>query len=256
MSLKKILPILILIFLENGSYAQNVKVSDHNGVNIWVRSSNREASRWTLQDWLEQKDRSRIMDLWLNMNSPSPYEFEVGLWQNSYSTSISSPASQTNYISTQGNISAYAQIFGLTAEYENNIKEQYNDVIGKFDLRLMGNSIQNTNLTFHLGQRTRAMSYLATNPQVKNSFAELSLCMHLSKFFGITGGYRVYQPATDPTINQSVAGTLSEGGLFIDFKAVRVFGSWFEDLQVNTPTTGSSTSTIRTGYRSGVQIFF
>lgn len=261
MSQNKTLLVLLILVMGIQVHADSSKSGSHgsgggSSGDFWQRSDKREASRWTLQEWLEQRDRSRMMDIWLSLNSASPYEFKLGYWQNSYDTVTSAPASTTGSISTAGNFSAYAQIFGLSLEHENNIKEQYSDLVGKFDLRLLGNSIQNSNLTLHFGQRTRNLTYLASGAQVKNPFAELSLCLHFSKFFGLTGDYRYYQPTTDTTLNQSIAGSLTEGGVFIDFKALRVFGSWFQDLQTNTPTAGAMTTTTRTGYRGGVEIYF
>src|SRR3954466_11936312 len=32
-------------------------------------------TRWSLSDWLETRDKMRLMDLWLAIHSPTPYEF-------------------------------------------------------------------------------------------------------------------------------------------------------------------------------------
>jgi hypothetical protein len=42
------------------------------------RSDVKTKTRWSLQEWLETRDRMRLMDLWLAFHSPSPYEFFVG----------------------------------------------------------------------------------------------------------------------------------------------------------------------------------
>ncbi len=46
---------------------------------LFQRAAMRETKRWTLQEWLETKERNRMMDLWLAVNSPSPYEAMLGL---------------------------------------------------------------------------------------------------------------------------------------------------------------------------------
>src|SRR2546430_2360434 len=32
-------------------------------------------TRWNISDWLETRDKMRLMDLWLAIHSPAPYEF-------------------------------------------------------------------------------------------------------------------------------------------------------------------------------------
>ena len=41
------------------------------------KSQAKEGSRWTLQEWMAQKQRNSLMDQWLMMNSPSPFEFFI-----------------------------------------------------------------------------------------------------------------------------------------------------------------------------------
>src|SRR5437868_3922253 len=119
------------------------------------RAERRESKRWTLQEWLEQKDRNRMMDMWLSMNAPSPYELMLGGSYNSFQSETASNPVLNKYTSYSGVFSAYAQLVGLTAEYENNTQEGLNDLSGLFNLRFFGHTIQGTSLTLHYGQRTR-----------------------------------------------------------------------------------------------------
>src|SRR5271170_4050109 len=42
------------------------------------KQEDKDANRWSLSQWLETRDKMRLMDLWLAIHSPSPYEFYVG----------------------------------------------------------------------------------------------------------------------------------------------------------------------------------
>lgn len=217
------------------------------------RAERRQSQRWTLQEWLAQKDRNNMMDMWLSMNSPSPYELMLGISYNSYDQESSAAAGTTNkYTSYQGTFSAYAQFVGLTAEYENNTQEGFNDLSGLFNLRLLGSSIQGSYLTLHYGMRTHTQS----NPQValRQQFAQASLQMYVIKQFGFDGLYRYYMPVTDDTLGE-VKGNLTEAGAFIDFKNFRVFGTWYKEVQ-NSTLSSTITDNTRTGIRSGLKIFF
>ncbi|WP_413288503.1 hypothetical protein [Bdellovibrio sp. HCB337] len=226
--------------------------SSGGGGEFTKRAERRESSRWTLQEWLAQKDRNRMMDMWLSMNSPSPYELMLGVSYNSYELDAGGGAAVDKNTSYQGTFSAYAQFVGLTAEYENNTQEGFNDLSGLFNLRLLGSSIQGSYLTLHYGMRTRNQN--APELRISQQFAQVSLQMYAIKQFGFDGLYRSYLPTTEATLGD-VKGTLTEGGAFIDFKNFRVFGSWYKDVQ-STTNAGTTVENIRTGIRSGLKIFF
>lgn len=215
------------------------------------RAEKRESQRWTLQEWMAQKERIRWMDMWLSMNAPSPYEFSLEGSYKNYKTDVNN-GTATGYTSSQASASAYAEFVGITAEYENNTQEGYNDLAGMFDLRLLGNSIQSSYLAIHYGVSTRTMS----NPSdsLHQQFGQASLQMYVIKHFGFDGLYRYYMPTTDSTLGQ-VHETFTEAGAFIDFKNFRIFGTWYKEDQTSNPTSGA-TDTTRTGIRSGLKIFF
>ncbi|MBX2988983.1 MAG: hypothetical protein KF802_13930 [Bdellovibrionaceae bacterium] len=221
------------------------------------RATQRESSRWTLQEWLEQRDRSRMMDLWLSMNSPSPFEFMLGLSYLSTTTKVDTPAFEKSFNHAGAEVRAYAQFVGLTAEYENNAEENYHDFTGMLNLRLFGNSLQNSSLTLHGGQRSRGLVVNGTAATLRNVFVQGSLQLYFSKYFGLDGFYRHYSPDKNADLGVTVDGNLSEVGLFIDFQAVRVFGAWYQDVQKNkNDTTGAESATSRTGVKSGLRIYY
>ncbi len=246
---------LSVVFLSLNSHAQSSSQGGGNS-NFFQRAERRESKRWTLQEWMAQKDKNHMMDVWLSMNSPSPYELMLGISYNSYSLESTGNASSNNHTSYQGSFSAYAQLVGLTAEYENNSQENFNDLSGLFNLRLLGNTIQGSYLTLHYGLRTRTQEALQAVPQVRYSqqFAQASIQIYVIKNFGMDGLYRLYSPVTDNTLGE-IKGNLVEIGSFIDFKNFRVFGSWYKESQSNE-INALITNNTRTGIRSGLKIFF
>jgi hypothetical protein len=160
-----------------------------------------------------------------------------------------------------GEFSAYAQAFGLTAEYENNMKEKYNDMTGIFNLRIFGNSIQNSYLTLSYGLRTRSLGASSINSSghevaLRQQLAQASIQMYLQKHFGIDGFYRQYMPTEHADIGK-VKGTSVEAGAYIDFDSVRVFGRWYEERNaITSQSTGLDTQATRTGVKTGIKFYF
>ncbi len=221
---------------------------------LFQRASHKETKRWSLQEWLETKERNRMMDLWLAVNSPSPYEGMFSLANHGYQTKVSPADNGPTYSTISGQAAAYASLIGLSVEYNKNEQENFNDLTGLFNLRVFGNSIQSTNLTLHVGQRTRTLNQAVGDVILRNNLGQVSMQLYLNKYFGLDGLYRQYQEISEPTFGD-VKGQLSEAGLFIDFRSVRIFGSWYQDVQVNT-LSGAETRIERNGVKSGIKIFF
>jgi hypothetical protein len=230
--------------------------SDASKGNMLQRAEKREAKRWTLQDWLEQRDRNRMMDLWLSLNSPSPYEFVIGGSHNGYSFEPANGLQPAQHTSYQGGFSAYAQIVGLSFEYENNAEEKYHDLNGLLNLRLFGDSIQSSYLAVHFGQRTRTFS--EPSMRIAQQFAQVSLQLYAIKVFGIESLYRIYYPAEakSATATSETSGNLIEAGAFIDFKNFRLFGDWYKEQIKDKAADNTESSSSRTGVKTGIKIFF
>ncbi|WII71208.1 hypothetical protein QJS83_12130 [Bdellovibrio sp. 22V] len=227
-----------------------------SGIDFTQRAANREKGRWSLTEWLEMKNRNRMMDMWLSMNSPSPFEFMLGGSYNSLKTEVQGTTpSETSFTSYAGQLSAYAQFVGLTGEYENNTEEHFTDTTGMLNIRLLGNSIQNTSFTIHYGLRTREYADSAQG-RLSQQFGQASLQVYLTKYFGLDGSYRYFLPTSTDELGD-VEGSITEAGLFIDFKAVRIFGAWYKESQkTKIPAATDDTVTDRAGIRSGLKIFF
>ncbi|HPI40116.1 MAG TPA: hypothetical protein PLJ21_04885, partial [Pseudobdellovibrionaceae bacterium] len=214
------------------------------------RSEGRENSRWTLKEWLAQKERNQMMDIWLAMNSPSPYELSLQGGYSSYQKEqiLPLPLITSDHKTYRGSLSAYAQIFGLTLDYENNTEENFNDLAASFNLRLLGNSLQNSHLTLSYGQRTRE-NQNAIPTRLLQQFADVNLNFHFSRHFGLIGNYRSFIPTTSPTLGE-VSGHTSKVGVFIDYGIVRIYGQ--RVLEIDK----TNVEIQRTGIESGLQFYF
>lgn len=220
------------------------------------KTQSKEGSRWTLQEWLAQKDRNMMMDLWLGMYAPSPYEFFVSGSYLSYDTKVSTQPAQSAETSDlhaagKASVGAYALIMGLQGEYENNSQEKFNDAAGSLNLRVIGNAVQGTHLILHYGLRTRTMEGAET---LRQQFAGADLNLYLTKLFGLQGLYRIYLPTHNGDLGD-VSATRAEAGLFIDFGPLRVFGNGFSETQTSEKNQ-IKTLVDRTGIQSGLQFFF
>lgn len=212
----------------------------------------REAKRFTLQSWLENKDRRALMDMWLTINTPSPYEFVLGGYMSTHATqsttnNVGSSKNNSNYA---GEISAYARFVGISGEYANNSEEGFNDVNGIFNLRVFGNTVQGSHITLHYGLRTRSSDTYRLNQQ----FPAATLQIYLMKYFGIQGNYRAYLPITESYYGDTQGDELNAGA-FIDFGSFRLFGDWYQERQ-NSKLNNIETNIQRTGTKVGLKIYF
>ncbi|MBX3019061.1 MAG: hypothetical protein KF767_14330 [Bdellovibrionaceae bacterium] len=212
----------------------------------------KKQSRWTLAEWLEQKERNRMMDLWLGMYAPSPYEFilsgqyepyEVNVWNGLTET-------RTKHTSGSGSVAFYALILGVEAGYENNVQEGYTNVEGLVNLRVLGNSNQSTHLNLSYGARRKSFGGMELNQQLAGAELDLFLAQHL----GVHGLYRVYFPVEDANLG-TTKGSKSEVGAFIDYSFFRLFGNWFVENQTSTLNTIESRRD-RSGFQYGLKIYF
>lgn len=226
----------------------------NEGYNIQKRAEQRTMKRFTLKEWMEAKDRRALMDMWLSINTPSPYEFCLSgsFSQYSLDSTVGALAVKANKKSTDGSFAAYATLVGITAEYQNNIEENFNDVTGLFNLRVFGNTLQGTHLTFHYGLRTRTENNNLY--RLNQTFPALTLQLYMNKFFGVQAHYRYFLPTTEPFYGDTQADELNAGA-FIEYGAFRIFGDWYQERQgskLNNVDRGLQ----RTGTKLGVKIYF
>lgn len=253
--------LMLLIFLVGlGAHAQDRRSwkkptsSPTGSANFRAKVEDKNKYRWTLQDWLAQKERNKMMDLWLGMYAPSPYELIFSVSQLDYSQDIDNPASKVSYKSVYGSAAFYAMILGVEVDYENNWLEHYNDAQGYLNLRIAGNSNQSTHWNLQVGLRNRNM-----DPGIQLSAQTVvgtEMDIYIERHSGIHGLYRSFL-AQDETTLGSVTGQRTEGGIFFEIDSVRFFGNWFsETFNSSQPLTSSVINRTRTGWQYGMKFFF
>ncbi|MBC7466110.1 MAG: hypothetical protein H7256_08960 [Bdellovibrio sp.] len=215
------------------------------------RAEQRSLKRFTLKEWMEGNEKRKMMDMWLSLNSPSPYEFSVAGSLNQYTLDGSSN-NQVSKKSYEGSFSAYATAVGLTGEYQNNTEENYNDTTALFNLRVFGTNLQDTSFTLHYGLRTRTEN--SGLYRLNQQFAAATLQVYLIGFFGVQSQYRYYMPITESYYGDIKPNDLTIGA-FIDFDAFRIFGDYYHEKQ-NSQLNGTESTIDRTGTKIGLKIFF
>lgn len=255
----KTLILTFLTILAVSSYNSNTFAADSGSTgskrfNITMlnkRAEQRSLKRFTLKEWMEGNEKRKMMDMWLSLNSPSPYEFNISGSLNQYTLDTSSN-NQVSKKSYEGSFSAYATAVGLTGEYQNNTEENYNDATAMFNLRIFGTNLQDTSLTLHYGLRTRTENNGLY--RLNQQFAAATLQVYLIGFFGVQSQYRYYMPITESYYGDIKANDLTIGA-FIDFDAFRIFGDYFHEKQ-NSQLNGTESTIDRTGTKIGLKIFF
>jgi hypothetical protein len=253
--MKKMIFFVLMIGCLTSARAQTS--TDTGSSRPWLLSSSaaaRESKRFTLQEWLENKDRRALMDMWLSIHTPTPYEFVLGGALQSYtadatSGGVTSSNSKKTYF---GEVSAYATFIGLSLEHTNNYDEGFNDVTGIFNLRVFGNTVQGTHLTLHYGLRTRTAtdgSYRLNQP-----FPAVTLQLYLMKYFGIQGNYRAFSPVTESFYGDTTMDELTYGA-FVEYGILRLFGDVYQERQ-SSKLNGVETEIKRNGGRVGLKFYF
>ena len=212
----------------------------------------REAKRFTLQEWLEGKEKRTMMDMWLSINTPSPYEFSVSAALQNYNLETSTASATTNQTNSvyMGEISAYATFIGLSVEHTNNQPESFTDLTGIFNVRLFGNTLQGSHLTLHYGLRTRT----AANYRLNQAFSAATLQIYFIKYFGVQGNYRAFANTTETFLGTTSMDEFTWGP-FIEYGDLRLFGDIYLERQSSVLNSVETIFT-RSGARIGLKFFF
>lgn len=212
------------------------------------KAEQKQGSRWTLEDWLAQKERNKMMDLWLAMYAPSPYEFFASVQKAQLETTPSNPNSSNEYL--RGRIGAYATVLGLEFDYEQN--EDFTDFQGALNLRIAGNAQQGTHLNILAGLRT--LDHTADSYELKQGFYGADLNLYLTRHFGLSGRYLKFSPKNVPSIGD-ISGDHTEYGLFIDFWSLRLSGELVERYELRE-LNGVNTEVDNSGTKFGITFYF
>lgn len=223
----KIILVALVLMFPLSSFAQSGGAAS-GGSAPWSfvgrKAEVKRQSRWSLDEWLATRDRMKWSDMWLALNSPSPYEFFILGGYNLV------PQSQGGKPDVRFGLGAYVKIFGLEYEHDTMVAPEDH---ARFHLRIFGYNVQNTNLTLQAGLR-----FLSAPVSTRQGYLGLSLSFYLHKYFGFYTLYRHYLQG------QNVAsGSRFEIGPFIDFGPLRIFGNYVKEQSAN-------------GWVLGGQLFF
>lgn len=197
----------------------------------------KQRNRWSIADWLEQRDKMRMQDMWLAMHSPSPYEFYAAAAYKTGST-----GSGGNYQGWDATFAAYAHMFGAEIQYQSsNIDTRW---LALANFRLMGYHNQATNLTVQGGVRNEMRSGVS----LWNPLLGANLTLYIAKPAGILVLYRY-------VFARSAGGVALpthrfEAGGFIDFQFVRAYVDYFSENAAGDTTRSFS------GLQAGARIYF
>jgi len=259
--MKLLVYLLILNLLSVPSWAQFQSWSSRQGpATLKQKSENAYRDVWSLSDYFETQRKNRLMDQWLAMNSSSnPFEFALGAQTVLYDSRVKTDGVEgleKEFRMNRAQLAAYASIIGLEAEYAES-KEDFTNLEGSIHLRLLGKSSQGTNLTGFYGIRYRKdKSLTTTEEKFQQNFTGGSITLNLTKFSGIVGTYKTY--FTDKTdAGNELEGDRIEGTFFIDFRFLRVYGTYFkENEEYKNIVTPETKEIERDGIFGGIKLFF
>lgn len=213
------------------------------------KAEQKKGSRWTLQEWLEQKERNRMMDLWLGMYAPSPYEFYLeAIYTNATQRLASTEQLTWNY---EGRAGLSVLILGLEGGYQNNWISGERESYGQLRLRVLGNAVQGTHLILGAGQSDRTR--FGTN--FRQALYTADLDVYIERHSGLHFAYRSYPEAKIGEL--TTQGAKMEAGLFFDLSFLQLFVRYFDErIKDFDPGPAITTETKEQGTEAGFKIFF
>ncbi len=242
----------ILLFLFGLLNFQTAMAYDFNKA-IREKQQAKEAKRWSLSQWLEQKSKVKLMDMWLGYNQPSPYEFFFSVdtsnieQQNQIGTT---PATTQNFKNYRGSFGAFVTAVGLYGEYEQS-DEELTQWKALFMVRLLGHSDQSTNLTLHYGLMNQDMN----NDPIQFQVGGGRMNLYIIKAFALTGLYDYIFESTSEQ-NFIMQGQRFEAGAFIEYGALRIYGSFYQEtMNITSPALQEFIRT-REGILYGLRFYF
>jgi hypothetical protein len=217
-----------------------------------IKQDQKDAKRWSLGEWLEQKQKYKLMDSWLMFNAPSPYEFFIGVDTSSLqkTTTIANVDSIDNYRNYRASIAAFVTLIGLYGEYETS-NEKLSQWKALFMFRLIGSSDQSTHLTLHYGLMNQNYNEDPNQHQVGGA----RFNFYLIRAFALTGQYDYILKSTSE-LGVEASGARIEAGAHIEYGALRIYGAWYQEkMDVISPLQVQSLQK-REGILFGTRVYF
>lgn len=220
------------------------------------KRAQKEATQWTLLDWLGQKNKMSLADQWLAMNrTASFFEMNAAGAHSKFTiknTDALGVKTERESDSAVYHLDLYFSIFNLYGEYEkwSDHRESWGGAAG---LRLFGTSSQTTAFLARYGWRK--LTKLDTQEVWENLFVEGDLQLYFVRFFGVHGRYRKVMPAKS-NLGNTLEGTRATGGAFIEFREFRIYGDYFQEPMEFKDANGVKTKEERSGYEVGLKLYF
>jgi hypothetical protein len=221
------------------------------GGGSYSRRGNSQNVRWTLADWLAQKQDFKLMDQWLALNRQTNF-FEFNIEGSHTKYELSAGGSVTDQTVDRYSASIFLSIFGLEGGVEKT-SEDLKYTYGQFNVRMFGDSSQSTNLVLGYGMRKREDTL--NNVEVENQYGNVKLQIYIFDFLGIDGSYRKDFRATDQQ-NTAYEGERAEYGVFLEYEYIRLYGRAFKDTTYKTANGATTQQETRDGVDAGVKFFF
>lgn len=224
----------------------------------------KEATRWSLAQWMEQKGKFQWMDIWLNSNTKSPSFYEIYLggdaaqYESNASLNSAAPTTTEDLQSWRAHAGMFVSLLGVHGQYEKSedqsgfhTQEQW-DLVGQ--LRILGHTDQGSNLTGFYGlHRQNFQNSISQNDQVENRQAGGYLTLYVLSFWGLQGKYQHFFKGTSEQ-GLDVEGHRIEATTWIEWGAVRLYGTWYkEPMKYTSPS--DVTEIEREGFHVGLRVY-
>lgn len=219
--------------------------------------SSKEAQRWSLSQWMEQKGKIKWMDVWLHSNSSSPSFYEIylggehGTYDRTNVSTLGPLLTDDEFKSTAGHFGFYVGWFGLYGRYEQSGTSEEDRTVwdALAQVRLLGTSDQGSSLTAFYGLRQEEF----LNDTVMNQQAGGAMTIYLLNPWAIQARYQHWLKE-DSDNGNSIKGYRFEATTWLEWGAVRAFGTWFHEPTELTNSLGTLT-TRREGVNVGLRIY-
>lgn len=228
--------------LEEGTYEIIVK----------KKQEEKQKSRWTLADWLATKRRMDLMDQWLLLNT---HETAVEVFLDASQAKMNIEDTPRLYYREESYQRFQAGVFfyPLGLEYKMDKLGEGSSIDYLFSLRLLGSSLQTTNLIVSYGRNVREN---ATDGDLKNNFVQARGNLYIFDFLGLMGKYRLVHENQNEAATLSVQGSQVSYGAFLEYELVRLYFEIFrEKNEFHTIPSNQSSEIENKGSFLGLQIY-
>ena len=195
----------------------------------------------------------RLQDRWLALHtSDTVYE---GFFGGGYSVIGNSlnDADLNDVQAPEAHFGFYNRIFGVQGRWVDEGLESGTGFDASIHLRILGGSMQNTNITLGYGLRDRNETFNALEQKYANQYAEALMNFYIFSFVGVKGTYR--HLFANELGGITLSGNRLEGGLFIDISLFQLFLNYYIE-SLTFSESGVETNVGREGYTAGMRFYF